>query len=196
MVITTSKRKMATKCQEEKMEMEILQMTRIQMMTMMAKTVMMMTLQMLMDTGCLEAALANNPIIKMTSCKPGAKLPTLHPKQFYWDGERARLRLYIQRWYDHLKSFQDYAALMFLQRCVPPNYQDLVLSHQRLVPCLQYLATYCANEEMYCKKALEEMKAAEPAKNFEEDKALLNIFDNKLVEIVGLIENITSISQQ
>ena len=122
----------------------------------------------------------------MTSCKPGAKLPTLHPKQFYWDGERARLRLYIQRWYDHLKSFQDYATLMFLQRCVPPNYQDLVLSHQRLVPCLQYLATYCANEEMYCKKALEEMKAAEPARNFKEDKALLNLFDNKLVEIVGI----------
>ena len=56
---------------------------------------------------------------EMTSCKSGAKLPTLHPKQFYWDGERARLRLYIQRWYDHLKSFEDYAALMFLQRCIP-----------------------------------------------------------------------------
>ena len=34
---------------------------------------------------------------EMTSGKPGAKLPTLHPKQFYWDGEKAGLRIYIQR---------------------------------------------------------------------------------------------------
>ena len=39
---------------------------------------------------------------------------------------------------------------------------------------------------MYYKKALEEMKAAKPARNFKEDKALLNLFDNKLVEIVGI----------
>ena len=39
---------------------------------------------------------------------------------------------------------------------------------------------------MYCKKALEEMKAAEPARNFKEDKALLNLFDNMLVEIMGI----------
>ena len=30
------------------------------------------------------------------------------------------------------------------------------------------------------------MKAAEPARNFKEDKKLLNLFDNKLVEIVGI----------
>ena len=30
------------------------------------------------------------------------------------------------------------------------------------------------------------MKAAEPARNFNEDKTLLNLFDNKLVEIVGI----------
>ena len=118
--------------------------------------------------------------------KPGAKLPTLHPKQLYWDSKRARLRLYIQRWYNHLKSFEDYAALMFLQRCVPPNYQDLVLSYQGLVPCLQYLATYCANEEMYCLKVLKEMKVTEPARNFKDGKKLLNLFDNKLVEIVEI----------
>ena len=30
------------------------------------------------------------------------------------------------------------------------------------------------------------MKAAEPARTFKEDKALLNLFNNKLVEIVGI----------
>ena len=39
---------------------------------------------------------------------------------------------------------------------------------------------------MYCKRALEEMKATKPARNFKEDKKLLNIFDSKLVEIVWI----------
>ena len=64
MVVTTSRRKMATKSQEEKMEMEILQMTRIQMITMMTKTVMMITLQTLMDTDCQETTFANKPLLR------------------------------------------------------------------------------------------------------------------------------------
>ena len=39
---------------------------------------------------------------------------------------------------------------------------------------------------MYCKKALEGIKVAEPAINFKEAKKLFNLFDNKLVEIVGI----------
>ena len=54
-----------------------------------------------------------------TPKKQGAKLPYLHPRQFSWNGERAKLRPYIQKWYDHLQGFQDYAALIFLQRYVP-----------------------------------------------------------------------------
>ena len=65
----------------------------------------------------------------------------------------------MQWWYDHLNNFEDYAALMFLQRCVPPNYKNIVLSHQNLVSCLQYLGTYCVNEKMYYKRAVESMKA-------------------------------------
>ena len=30
------------------------------------------------------------------------------------------------------------------------------------------------------------MKAAEPARNFKKDQKLLNLFNNKLVEIVGI----------
>ena len=73
---------------------------------------------------------------------------------------------------------------MFLQRCVPPNYKNIVLSHQDLVSSVQYLATYCADEEMHCKRAVETIKAEKPARSFREDKELLNIFDNKLVDIL------------
>ena len=63
MVVPTSKRKMATKSKEEKMEMEILQTTKIQMMMMVTKKVEMKTLQMLMDTSCQETTLANKPLL-------------------------------------------------------------------------------------------------------------------------------------
>ena len=118
--------------------------------------------------------------------KPGAKLPSLHPRQLYWNGERAKLRPFIQRWYDHLKGFQYYAALMFLQWCVPPAYKNIVLSTSSLVACLQHLAMYCANEEMYCKRAVEYMKAQRDSRNFQEDKKMLNLFDNQIVDILGI----------
>ena len=118
--------------------------------------------------------------------KPGAKLPSLHPRQFYWNGERAKLRPLIQRWFDHLGGFQDHPALMFLQRCVPPIYKNMVLNASSFVACLQNLATYCANEEMYCKKAVENLKAQEECSTFVQDKKLLNLIDDKIVDILGI----------
>ena len=63
----------------------------------------------------------------------------------------------------------------------------MVLSYQKLVPCLKFLATYCANEEMYCYKKLEEMKSAKLSRNFGEYKELLNTFYTKLAEIMRII---------
>ena len=85
-------------------------------------------------------------------------------------------------WYDHLQGFQDYAALIFLQQCLPPLYKNIVLSSRTL----QYLSTDCANEEMYCNRVMEDMKAQKASVTFYEDKRLLNLFDNKLVDILGI----------
>lgn len=52
--------------------------------------------------------------------QPSTKLPPLHPRQCYWNGERTKLRPYIQRWYDHLEGSHNEKALIFLQQCVPP----------------------------------------------------------------------------
>ena len=81
-------------------------------------------------------------------------------------------------WYDHLKGFQDYTALIFLRDCIPPNYKNIVLSSKTLVGFLKHLSTYCANEEMYCKKALKNMKAQKSSVTFHDDKHLLNLYDN------------------
>ena len=75
---------------------------------------------------------------------------------------------------------------MFLSRCVTPEFKELVLSHHKLEPCLQVLATYCANEEMYCKRKLEEMKSASLSKGYRDDKELISMFDKKLIEIMSI----------
>ena len=124
--------------------------------------------------------------MKTSSKKLGAKLPSLHPRQLHWGGERAKLRPFIQRWYNHLSGFQDYPALMFLVRCVPLNYKNTILSSTTLVSCLKKMARHCANEEMYCLKAVKFMKAQRGCRNFQDDKKMLNLFENKLVDIISV----------
>merc|ERR1712240_549810 len=109
-----------------------------------------------------------------TDLRPRSKLPTLHHNSLQWDGIRAKLRVYIIRWYDHLINFEDTSAIMFLSRSVTPEFKELVMSHHKLELCLQVLATYCANEEMYCKRRLEEMKSASLSRGY--DKRLAKIW--------------------
>ena len=45
---------------------------------------------------------------------------------------------------------------------------------------------YCTNEEMYCKRAVEYMKAQRDLRNFQEDKKMLNLFDGKIVDILDI----------
>ena len=71
-----------------------------------------------------------------SSKQPSTKLPPLHPRQCYWNGERAKLRPYIQRWYDNLEGSQDEEALMFLQQCVPPAYKYIIQISSLLISCL------------------------------------------------------------
>ena len=75
---------------------------------------------------------------------------------------------------------------MFLSRCVTPEYRELVLSYTRLKPCLTYLATYCANEEMYCDGKHEDMRAARLSKGYRGDKKLINSYDKKIIEIMSI----------
>ena len=75
---------------------------------------------------------------------------------------------------------------MFLSRCFTPDFKELMLSNHELEPCLQNLATYCANEEMYCKRKLEEMKSASLSKGQSDDKELISMYDEKLIEIMSI----------
>merc|ERR1712240_460387 len=80
----------------------------------------------------------------------------------------------------------DTSAVMFLSRCVTLEFKELVLSHHKLESCLQALATYYANKEMYCKRKLEEMKSDNLYRGYREDKELINMYDKKLIEIMSI----------
>ena len=75
---------------------------------------------------------------------------------------------------------------MFLSRCVTPEFKELALSHYKLEPFLQVQATYCANEEMFCERKLEEIKSASLSKGYREDKELISMYDKKLIEIMSM----------
>ena len=64
-----------------------------------------------------------------------------------------------------------------------PDLLFLQLAKNKFQPAL---AIYCANEVMYCKRVMEDMKAQKASVTFYEDKRLLNLFDNKLVDILGI----------
>ena len=61
-----------------------------------------------------SASGSNNMHRSLADQRPRSKLPTLHHKSLEWDGVRAKLRVYIIRWYDYLNDFEDTSAIMFL----------------------------------------------------------------------------------
>ena len=73
---------------------------------------------------------------------------------------------------------------MFIHKCVPLKYKIIVLTYTSLEACLKRLAQYCANQEMYCMKQIECMKAHKPCRNFKDDKDMLNIFEDKITDIL------------
>ena len=76
------------------------------------------------------------------------KILTFHPKQALWNGERTKLRSYIQQWHTQLKGFSDKRAVAILQQCIPPPYIDIIQGSSTLMECLQILEKICAKETL------------------------------------------------
>ena len=62
----------------------------------------------------------------------------------------------------------------------------MVLNYTSLVACLKKLATHCSNEGMYRKKRVEYMKAQKCYRSFQDDNEFLNLYDDKIVEILSI----------
>ena len=61
--------------------------------------------QALKESHCYSEIIHNGPLRRQPQKKPGAKLPPMHPRYLHLTGEQAKLRPFIQIWYDHLSWF-------------------------------------------------------------------------------------------
>ena len=73
-------------------------------------------------------------------------LKVFHPKQAVWNGERTKLRSYIQQWHTQFKGLWDKKAITILHKCLPPPYRDFIQDSPTLMECLQILEKFCVKE--------------------------------------------------
>merc|ERR1712080_188779 len=115
-----------------------------------------------------------------------ARLPPLSPKQFYWDGECAMLRIMIRLWKKNLAGYSDQMALSFLRTCVSEKWTFIVDTHDTLKECLETFALYSANEDLYLRRILDELRGYTPSRSYKYDKIMLSFFESCLVKITRL----------
>ena len=73
-------------------------------------------------------------------------LKVFHPKQAIWNGDRTKLRSYIQQWHTQFKGLSDKKAITSLHKCLPPPYTDFIQDSPTLMDCLQILEKFCVKE--------------------------------------------------
>ena len=115
-----------------------------------------------------------------------SRLPPLIPENFYWDGEPALLRQMIQTWKKNLAGYSDQMALNFLERCVPRHKQHVIDTSDTLEQCLAKFGTYTANEELYLRKLVGQMRSSLRSRNHHQDMILLTMFETNIVQIARL----------
>ena len=74
----------------------------------------------------------NNNQARNVDLRPGYKAIKFDCRTLQWNSDRSILRGYITNWQEHLKGIEDTSAIMFLSRCVPSIYRELILSHTQL----------------------------------------------------------------
>ena len=73
---------------------------------------------------------------------------------------------------------------MFLSRCVPSIYRELVLSHTQLETCLTFLTAYCVNKNDSCDERLEHMMSAKYYGGTQGDMNLVNCYCINILRIL------------
>ena len=106
-------------------------------------------------------------------------MPALDPKQFFWTGETALLRYWIQRWKNTLNSslYSSQESVNFLYKCIPKLWQYVLDKCDTLDEICERLMMYTSNEDMYLLKAVESIKKHPHSTSYKDDKVLLAFFD-------------------
>ena len=115
-----------------------------------------------------------------------ARLPPLSPEQFYWDGECAMLRIMIRLWKKNLEGYSDQMALSFLRTCVSKKWVHIIDTNDTLEEVLETFALYSANEDLFLRRIMDEMRGYVPSRTYKQDKVMLTFFETSLVKVTRL----------
>merc|ERR1711873_288306 len=116
------------------------------------------------------------------------KMPALDAKNYYWAGNTAFLRYYIEKWRKLLdpSNYSHAQAVNFMLRCVPDDRRYIISDCTSLDEMLDKLSCYTSDEEMYLLETINDIKSHDKALTYKEDKALLDFFDKSLSNITKL----------
>ena len=89
-------------------------------------------------------------------------------------------------WKKNLSGYSDQMALSFLRRCVSKEWVHIVDMSNSLEECLETLALYSSNEELYLRRILEEMRSHEMSRNYKSDKRMLTFFEKSIMKMSRL----------
>merc|ERR1712101_103920 len=115
-------------------------------------------------------------------------MPKLDPRNYFWTGNTAFLRYYIEKWRKLLdpSNYSSAQAVNFMLPCVPGDRQYIINDCTSLNEILNKLSTYTTDEETYLLKTINDIKSHDKALTYREHRTLLDFFDKSLSNITKL----------
>merc|ERR1711867_29853 len=106
------------------------------------------------------------------------KMPALDPKNYWWNGNTAFLRYYIEKWRRLLdpRNYSAAQAVNFMLQCVPKDKQYIINDCNSLEAIVEKLAPLATDEKTYLLNMVHQLKAHKRSRNYFEDKKLLEFF--------------------
>merc|ERR1712115_290327 len=116
------------------------------------------------------------------------KMPNLDPRNFFWTGNTAFLRYYIEKWRKLLdpSNYSAAQAINFMLQCVPGDRQYIINDCTSLDEISNKLSTYTTDEEIYLLKTINDIKSYGKPSTYREDRTMLDFFDRSLSNITKL----------
>ena len=115
-------------------------------------------------------------------------MPNLDPRNYYWHGNTAFLRYYIEKWRKLLdpSNYSPAQAVNFMLQCVPIDRQYIINDCTSLNQILNKLSLYTTDEETFLLRTINDIKGYGKPTTYREDRAMLDFFDRSLSNITKL----------
>ena len=116
------------------------------------------------------------------------KMPGLDPRNYYWNGNTAFLRYYIEKWRRllHPSNYSPAEAVNFMLSCVPINKKYIINDCSSLTEILNKLSLHTTDPDTFLLRTISNIKAYPKPTTYIEDKKMLDFFDEALSNITKL----------